>query len=92
MRAAEKPKYLLTAKDGKPLVNLFPINNLLKEILAPIYMPDNTHAILGRWKEIIILDLYLAFLQNHIQHKDQKCHGIMARSGQELIRQSPELD
>ena len=70
MRAAEKPKYLLTAKDSKPLVNLFPINILHKEILAPIYMPDNTHAILRRCKEIIILDLYLAFLQKYMKEKN----------------------
>ena len=56
---------------------------------------------LGRWKEIIVFDLYSAFLKNHMDQKDQKWLGIltpfsglrvMARSGQGLIGQSEELD
>ena len=99
-RAADIPRHLLTAKDCR-LVNFSPINDLVKGIPAPMFTPDDTHAMLGRWKEIIIFDLYSAFFQNHIAHKDQKWLGIMtpfsglivlAKSGQGLIGQSEELD
>ena len=63
--------------------------------------PDNVFNQLGRWKHIIIVDLYNAFFQNHIHPDDQPYLGIMtpfgglrvlARSGQGLIGQSEELD
>ena len=63
--------------------------------------PDDVFNQLGRWKHIIIVDLYNAFFQNHIHLEDQPYLGIMtpfgglcilARSGQGLIGQSEELD
>ena len=63
--------------------------------------PDDVFIKLGRWKHIIIVDLYNAFFQNHIHPEDQPYLGIMtpfgglrvlARSGQGLIGQSEELD
>ena len=56
---------------------------------------------LGRWKHIIVMDLYNAFYQNHMHQDDQPYLGIMtpfgglrllARSGQGLIGQSEEMD
>ena len=56
---------------------------------------------LGRWKEIIVLDLKSAFYQNHMHPDAQPYLGIitpfgglrvLARSGQGLLGQSEELD
>ena len=56
---------------------------------------------LGRWKHIIVFDLYNAFYQNHMDVEAQQWLGIMtpysglrvlARSGQGLLGQSEELD
>ena len=56
---------------------------------------------LGRWKHIIVMNLYNAFYQNHMHQDDQPYLGIMtpfsglrllARSGQGLIGQSEEMD
>ena len=56
---------------------------------------------LGKWKHIIVFDLFNAFYQNHIKTQDQQWLGILtsfsglrvlARSGQGLLGQSEELD
>ena len=63
--------------------------------------PDNIYIMLGRWKHIIVFDLYTAFYQNHMDKESQPWLGIMTpfsglraltRSGQGLLRQSKELD
>ena len=62
---------------------------------------NDVHSQLGKWKKIIIIDLYNAFFQNHINEDDQQWLGIMTpfsglrvltRSGQGLLGQSEELD
>ena len=62
---------------------------------------DNIYSQLGKWKEIIIIDIFNAFFQNHIAKDDQQWLGIMTpfsglrvltRSGQGLLGQSEELD
>ena len=62
---------------------------------------NDVHSQLGKWKEIIIIDLYNAFFQNHIKEDDLQWLGIMTpfsglrvltRSGQGLLGQSEELD
>ena len=62
---------------------------------------NDLYSQLGKWKHIIVFDLYNAFYQNHIDPKDQQWLGIMtpfgglrvmARSGQGLLGQSEELD
>ena len=62
---------------------------------------NDVHSQLGKWKEIIIIDLYNAFFQNHLSKDDQQWLGIMTpfsrlrvltRSGQGLLGQSEELD
>ena len=61
---------------------------------------NDLYSQLGKWKEIVILDLHNAFFQNHMA-EDQQWLGIMtpfsglrvlARSGQGLLGQSEELD
>ena len=56
---------------------------------------------LGKWKHILVFDLYNAFYQNHMDPKAQQWLGIvtpfsglrvLARSGQGLLGQSEELD
>ena len=95
------PKHLLTKDDCRLLINYGPINNLIKNIPSAMSTPDDVFIQLGRWKHIIIVDLYNAFFQNHIHPEDQPYLGIMtpfgglrvlARSGQGLIGQSEELD
>ena len=63
--------------------------------------PDDVFNQLGRWKQIIILDLYNAFYQNYMHTDDQLYLGIMtlfgglrvlSRSRHGLICQSEELD
>ena len=62
---------------------------------------NDIYSQLGKWKEIIIIDLYNAFFQNHMADDVQQWLGIMtpfsglrvlARSGQGLLGQSEELD
>ena len=62
---------------------------------------DDIYSQLGIWKEIIIIELFNAFFQNHIAEDDQQWLGIMTpfsrlrvltRSGQGLLGQSDELD
>ena len=63
--------------------------------------PEDIYIKLGRWKHIIVFDLYNAFYQNHIYPEDQQWLGIitpfgglrvLTRSGQGLLGQSKELD
>ena len=100
-RAADIPKHLLTKDDVRLLVNFGPINQHIKNIPSAMTTPDDVFNQLGRWKHIIILDLFNAFYQNHMHEDDQPYLGIMtpfgglrviARSGQGLIGQSEELD
>ena len=62
---------------------------------------NDIYSQLGKWKEIVIIDLYNAFFQNHMADDDQQWLGIMtpffglcvlARLGQGLLGQSKELD
>ena len=100
-RAADVPKHMLTKDDCRLLINYGPINNLIKNIPSAMTTPNDVFNHLGRWKHIIIVDLYNAFFQNHIHPDDQPYLGIMTpfgglrvlpRSGQGLIGQSEELD
>ena len=62
---------------------------------------SNIYSQLGRWKHIIVFNVFNAFYQNHINLNNQQWLGIMApfsglwvlaRSGQGLLGQSEELD
>ena len=100
-RAQNKPLHQLTKHDCRLVVNFNPINDHIKNIPSPMTTVNDVHSQLGRWKEIIIIDLYNAFFQNHVRESDQQWLGIMTpfsglrvltRSGQGLLGQSEELD
>ena len=92
---------MLTRHDCRLVVNFNPINDHIKNIPSPMTTVNDVHSQLGKWKEIIIIDLYNALFQNHINKKDQQWLGIMTpfsglrvlmRSGQGLLGQSEDLD
>ena len=60
-RAADTPKKLVTKDDCRLLINYSPINQLIKNIPSAMTTPDDVFNQLGRWKHIIILDLWNAF-------------------------------
>ena len=100
-RAKNKPKSELTTKDVRLVVNFGHLNDCLKNIPTPITKPKDIFIHLGRWKYIIVMDLFQGFFQNHMNKKDGQWLGIstpfgglrfMQRSGQGLIGQSEELD
>ena len=83
------------------MVNFNPINQHIKNIPSPMMIVNDIYSQLVKWKEIVIIDLYNAFFQNHMADDDQQWLGIMtpfsglwvlARSGQGLLGQSEELD
>ena len=100
-RAKNKPKNELTTKDVRLVVNFGKINDHLINIPTPVMKPRDIFMHLGRWKHVIVLDLYQGFFQNHMSLKDGKWLGIstpfgglrfMRRSGQGLLGQSEEMD
>ena len=100
-RAKNKPKAELTTKDVRLVVNFGNLNDCLKNIPTPITKPKDIFIHLGRWKYIIVMDLFQGFFQNHMAKQDGQWLGIstpfgglrfMQRSGQGLIGQSEELD
>ena len=72
---------MLTKDDCRLLINYGPINNLIKNIPSAITTPNDVFNHLGRWKHIIIIDLYNAFFQNHIHPDNQPYLGIMTPFG-----------
>ena len=73
-RAANIPKHRLTKDDCRLLIHYGPINQLMT---TPIDVFNH----LGRWKHIIILDLYNAFYQNHMHVDDHPYLGTMTPFG-----------
>ena len=66
-RAADKAKHLLTKDDCCLIINFPPINNLIKNIPSPMTTVSDIYSQLGKWKHIIVFDLFNAFYQNHIE-------------------------
>jgi hypothetical protein len=100
-KAKNKPNHLLTTDDVRLVVNFSPINDHLKNIPSVKTSPNDILIALGRWKYIIVFDLYQGFFQNHMPTEDGKWLGIatpfggirfMRRSGQGLLGQSEELE
>lgn len=96
-RAKDKPMHLLTKNDCRLVVNFNPINKHIKNIPSEMTKVSDIFSQLGRCKHWIVLNLYNAFYQNHIDDKDQQWLDIMtpfsglrvlARSGQGLLGQS----
>ena len=93
-RAKDKPLHQLTKHDCRLVVNFNPINEHIKNIPSPMTTVNDIYSQLGKWKEIVVLDLHNAFFQNHMAEEDQQWLGIMtpfsglrvlARSGQGLL-------
>ena len=57
MTAINIPKYLLTQNDIRLLIQFTIIKDLIKNIPSPMVATDDLYIKLGRWKEIIVLDL-----------------------------------
>jgi len=100
-RAKGKPNHLLTKDDVRLVVNFSPVNDHLKNIPSVKTTPNDILIALGRWKCIIIFDLYQGFFQNHMDNQDCKWLGIatpfggirfLRRSGQGLLGQSEEME
>lgn len=97
-RAKDKILHQLTKNNCRLVVNFNPINEHIKNIPSPIMTMNDIYSQLGKWKEIIIIDLYNTFFQNHMADDNQQWLGIMTPfsglqvSGQGLLGQSEELD
>ena len=100
-RAKNKPKQQLTKDDVRLLINFGPVNELIKPV--PIHVPktDDVLIMLGRWKFIIIFDLFSGYFQNHMSQDSIPWLGVqtpfgglrvMARSGQGLMGMAEEFD
>lgn len=71
-RARDKPLHQLTKHDCRLVVNFNPINEHIKNIPSPMTTVNDIYSQLGKWKEIVILDLHNAFFQNHMAEEDQQ--------------------
>ena len=100
-RAKDKPKNLLTKDDVRLLVNFGPVNEKIKPL--PIHVPktDDILIAMGRWKHLIIFDLYNGYFQNHMSEDSIPWLGVqtpfgglrvIARSGQGLLGMAEEFD
>ena len=100
-RAREKPKNQLTKQDVRLLINFGPVNDKIKPV--PIHVPTTEDILtsLGRWKHIIIFDLYNGYFQNHMSKDAMPWLGVqtpfggmrvMSRSGQGLGGMAEEFD
>ena len=100
-KAKDKPKHMLTKTDVRLLVNFGPINDKIKPIPSHVAKPDDVLIMMGRWKEIIIFDLYNGYFQNHMSEDAIPWLGVqtpfgglrvISRSGQGLMGQAEEFD
>ena len=66
-RAKDKPKQLLTRDDIRLLVNFGPINEKIKPVPIHVTKTDDVMIMLGRWKHLIMFDLYNGYFQNHMR-------------------------
>ena len=99
-RAKDKPKHLLTKDDVRLLVNFGPVNALIKDVPTPMTTIDDIFATMGRFKHIIVFDLYNGFFQNHMSPSSYPWLGLMTpfgglrvitRSAQGLLGMSEEF-
>ena len=100
-RRQNKPENLLNKDDVRLLINFGPINDLIKPVPVHVPKPEDILKSLGRWKNIIIFDLFNGYFQSHMAWKDIPWLGIqtpfgglrvMARSGQGLAGMGEEFD
>lgn len=100
-RARNKPEHLLTKDDVRLLINFGPINEKIKPVPIHVPKPEDILITLGKWKHLIIFDLYNGYFQNHMARNDMQWLGvqtpfgglrIMSRSGQGLAGMAEEFD
>ena len=100
-RAKSKPQHLLTKDDVRLLINFGPINDKIKPIPSHVATTEDVLIKLGRWKEIIIFDLYNGYFQIKMSDKSIPWLGVqtpfgglrvISRSGQGLLGQAEEFD
>ena len=100
-RAKVKPQHMLTKDDVRLLINFGPINDKIKPIPSHVATTDDVLIKLGRWKELIIFDLYNGYFQIKMSDKSIPWLGVqtpfgglraISRSGQGLLGQAEEFD
>ena len=100
-RAKDKAQHLLTKDDVRFLINFGPVNDKIKPIPSHVTKTDDIIIALGRWKEIIIFDLYNGYFQIKMGEDSIPWLGIqtpfgglraICRSGQGILGQAEEFD
>ena len=86
-RAKDKPQHMLTKDDMRLLINFGPINDKIKPIPANVAKTEDILIKLGRWKEIIIFDLYNGYFQIKMSE-----NSLEYRRRSEVSEQSPGVD
>ena len=100
-RAKNKPKHELTKNDVRLLINFGPLNSKIKPVPIHVKKTEDILIKLGRWKHLIIFDLFNGYFQNHMAKQAIPWLGIqspfgglrvIARSGQGLMGMAEEFD
>ena len=100
-RAKNKPQHLLTKDDVRLLINFGPVNDKIKPLPANVPKTDDVLITLGRWKELILFDLYNGYFQIKMDEESVPWLGVqtpfggmrvIARSGQGLMGQAEEFN
>ena len=100
-RAKDKPQHMLTKDDVRLLINFGPVNDKIKPIPSHVTKTEDILIKLGRWKELIIFDLYNGYFQIKMSKDSIPWLGVqtpfgglraISRSGQGLLGQAEEFD
>ena len=100
-RAKDKSKQSLTKDDVRLLINFGPVNDKIKPVPTHVTKTNDVLIMMGRWKYIIIFDLFNGYFQNHMAKEAipwlgvQTPYGglrVIARSGQGLMGMAEEFD
>ena len=100
-RAKDKPKHLLTKDDIRLLINFGPINDKIKPVPIHVTKTDDVLISLGRWKQLIMFDLFNGYFQNHMRKDAIPWLGVqtpfgglrvISRSGQGLAGMAEEFN
>ena len=100
-RAKNKAQHLLTKDDVRLLINFGPVNEKIKPIPSHVAKTNDVIIALGRWKELIVFDLYNGYFQIKMDNDTIPWLGVqtpfgglraIARSGQGLLGQAEEFD
>ena len=100
-RAKNKAKQDLRPNDVRLLINFGPVNDKIKPVPIHVTKTEDMIIKLGRWKYIIVFDLFSGYFQNHMDPKDIPWLGVqtpfgglrvIGRSAQGLGGQGEEFD